>query len=186
MFPYVKTTHTSQLSLQSHIWPYFMWTWLLSKPYTRVHSNLYRNFCVGTNWSHVDLLVSFTFFQADNNFPSGLCPAVLLNCLSLCLCEDNLINTHYAVGLLISTKPCVSDLFLLELFARVSTSTFAISSVFCVVFFFWSGSISFAKNCRNIDFSEFYVCRILGIWEPCFQPNANMLIQTTFKFWYSP
>lgn len=159
MFSNVKNTRASQLSLQSHIWP-----WLLSKPYTRVHYNFYRNFCVGANWSRVKIPVLshpcvFCLFQADSHVPSGRCPAVLLDCLSLCLCEDNIINTHYAVGSLISTKPCDSDLFVLELFARMSNTAFNTAISSSTVFF---GSGPYAKIYkiaeRNTDFSEFYVC----------------------------
>lgn len=74
-------------------------------------------------------------FQADSHFPSRPYTAVLVDCLSLCLCKD-IINTDYVVGSLISTKPCISDLFLLELFARMSNIT---SAIFSSTVFFWYG-----------------------------------------------
>lgn len=82
-----------------HIWPYLMWTWLLSKPSISalwpLQKVLHGNKLVLRGPPSVLCL-----FQANSHFPSGLGPAVLLGCLSLCFCED-IIHTQYGVGSLI-------------------------------------------------------------------------------------
>lgn len=91
----IKNTHHS--SLPWHICPHIMYTWLLSKTYTWVHySSVQKLLCVKKLLTQTP--TSSAFVQSDSHFPSGLYPAVLLDCLSLCLCEDNIINMHYAVG----------------------------------------------------------------------------------------
>lgn len=157
---HVKNTNTSQLSLQSHIWSYVLWIWLLSKPYTGVHYNPYRDSCVGTNWSHVDLLVSWQSFSIWTlcSFSAGLFITMhlwrhhkhtLLSCF-----------TH-------TTKPCDSDLFLLELFAKMSNITSTVSSNTVFFVFFWIWSIMFDKSCINTNFSIFCACWLLGMQWPC-------------------